>query len=127
MSFESELVAYLSSSSAITALVQDRIFPIVRDQESDVPAIVYSLISRDEMMNINGPDASLKNIRVQFDCWTREFDAVVDLALALRNAVASKATNISFEIPVGGFDDYEHDTKLYRRSFDVSCWFRESP
>lgn len=126
MSFEAELVGHLMHAS-ITAIVDDRITPLVRDQESTLPALVYTPFAPDQVNNLSGRDGKLRFWRVQLDCWGRSYADVVRLAEAVRARMDTAATNFrAVMIPGAGFDDYESDTRLFRKSMDFNCSFNET-
>lgn len=125
MSFESELKTHLGDAS-ITALVQDRVYPLTRPQDAAVPAVTYQQITLDPHMNLGGIDASLRQVRLQIDCWALTFDAAAALALAVRDRMNTAASNFRSVLLSGGLDDYESDTRLYRRMMEFNCWFHET-
>jgi len=126
MSFESELRAHLGHSS-ITAYVEDRIYPVVRPQSSTLPALVYTPFGVDQVNNLAGRDSSLRFIRVQVDCWSRTFDEALVLAEAVKARMDTAASNFRTVLsPGSGFDDFEDDTRLYRRSMDFHCSFTQT-
>lgn len=125
MSFEADLKTHLGAA-AIVALVGDRVYPVIRPQGSALPAVTYQRIAEDAMMNLDGIDTSLRQVRVQIDCWASTYAAVASLALAMRDRMnAAAATFTSVLLTGGGLDDYEPETRLYRRSMDFHCWFKE--
>lgn len=126
MSFESELKTHLGHTS-ITAYAGDRIYPVVRPQGSALPAIVYTPFAADQVHNLDGRDGSLRFIRVQIDCWSLTFDEVIAMAAAVTARLDTAATHFRSVLePGSGFDDYEPDTKLYRRSMDFRCSFTQT-
>ena len=127
MSFSSELKDHLTVA-AITGYVNDRIYPLLRDEGAALPAVVYTIVSLDPQGNLDGIDGSQRQYRVQIDCWSRTYDEMDLLALAVRDRMNTAATNFKTVFqPGSGFDEYESETKLYRRSADYSCWFKEVP
>lgn len=127
MTFEAELKTHLQGDSNVSSLVDDRITPVVRKPEAALPAIVYQVIAQDPHNNFDGPDGSLRALRVQMDVWARTHSAVLEISAAVRTRMATAATNFrSVELPSSGLDDYEPETKLYRRLLEYTCWYRET-
>ena len=125
MSFEAKLKTHLQVS-AITALVGERITPVLRPEGDSQPAIVYSIVSKDQVSNLAGRDGSLRNIRVQIDIWARKHSDILAVEAAVRTQMDVPAATFRSTMNPGGFDDYESETKLYRRLLEFSCWFTEA-
>ena len=123
MSFEADLKAHLQASAALVALVADRITPVIREEGAAVPAVSYQIVASDPMANLDSMDTALRNIRLQLDCWSRAHSDVVAMADAIRTRMdTAAATFASVALPTL-VDDYESDTRLYRRMLELSCWY----
>lgn len=126
MSFEADLKAHLQGSSAITDLVVDRIFPVIRPEREAVPAITYTAPPPDQVSHLGGRASTLRNFRLQVDLWARAHSQVVALDAAVRARMDTAATTFRAVLIAGsGLEDYESETKLYRRMIEFSCWFNE--
>lgn len=126
MAFESDLKAHLQVA-AIADIVADRIYPVLRQQGKTVPAMTYVLIGPDAQNNLDGIDASLRQYRVQIDCWSQTYDKAAELSLAVRDRMNTAAASFrSVFIPGTGLRDYEPETKLYRAMLEFNCWYRET-
>ena len=123
MSFEADLKSHLQGGAAVAALLQDRFHPLVRPEGGALPAATYTLIYADPLANLDGMDGSLRNIRVQIDTWAQSFSAVVGLADAIRSRMNTAASTFTSVVLPTQFDDYEPDTRLYRRMQEFSCWY----
>lgn len=127
MSFEAEFKAHLQADSALSELVSDRIYPVLRPEGAALPALTYHVISRDPQNNLDGADSSLRAQRVQVDVWAKKHSDVLAIAAQVRSRLGTAATNFrSVELPSSGLDDYEPDTRLYRRLLEYTCWYRET-
>lgn len=124
MSFEADLKGHLQGSSALTALTADRISPTLREEGTAVPAVTYDVISVDPHNNLAGRDSSLRNYRVQIDCWARTHADALAMFDAIRARMGVSAATFSSVVLATMIEDFEPDTKLYRRSQDFSCWYR---
>ena len=126
MSFESDLKSHLGHSS-ITALVSDRVYPVIAPQGAAVPRVVYTPLAPDQVNNLDGRDNSLRFIQVQIDCWAETFDEVVSIATAIRARMDTAASSFrAVLLPGAGFDDFEVETRLFRRSLEFNCSFTET-
>lgn len=119
---EEAIYAHLSTSTALTAIVSNRIYPIMMPQEPTIPAVTYQRVSNVHINAISGA-CGLDNIRIQIDCWTTSYSAAKTLGDVLRKAMASApftALQLSDE------DIYDPDTEIYSVSMDYSCWYHST-
>ena len=86
MAAEKAIRSILIDDGDVGALVGDRIFPIVRRENSALPAIVYQQISgvRDQMFS--GPSGFVE-ARFQINCWAETYEGADELAEAVRGAL----------------------------------------
>lgn len=127
MSFEAAIKAHLQGDSTIAALVADRIYPVIRPERAGVPAITYLAPPPDELAGLGGRAATLRHYRLQVDLWALAHSDVIALDAAVRSRMDAASGNLRAILMAGsGFDDYEPDTKLYRRMFEFSVWFNET-
>lgn len=126
MSFEADLKAHLQGDAAIAAIVGQRIFPVIRPERETVPAITYTAPPPDQISHLGGRSSSLRNYRLQVDLWARAHSDVVLLDAAVRARMDTAATTFRAVLIAGsGLEDYESETKLFRRMLEFSCWFNE--
>lgn len=126
MSFETDLKAHLASSSEIAAIVGARIFPVIAPENVSHPCVTYSVVGGDPHSSLDGFTSGTTRYVVQVDCWAKSFNAVMNLALAVRDQLAQNAAtfrSVLQEFPL--LDDYEPQTKIYRRAVQVACWHQE--
>lgn len=122
--FEDALKAHLQADSAIAALVSERIHPLILGQKSPTPAITYSIVFGEPVNSLDGFTSGLTRYSVQIDCWSQTFDRTRELAAAVAarlNTPAETFKSVIRSAPT--LEDYESDTKYYRRSIDASCWY----
>lgn len=128
MSFEADLKSHLQGDASIVALVADRIYPgIVEEGANRMPAVVYSLPFGAPENCLDGFTSGVSSYEVQLDCYALTYDETIRLALAVRDRMATAAAQ-TFACIVTQFpliDDYEPDTKRYRRSIGCSVKFKE--
>ncbi len=65
---EKAIYSLLASNSAITDLVSSRIYPMVRRQTDELPAITFQIISSPRGYTFDGP-MGLVRARVQINCY----------------------------------------------------------
>jgi hypothetical protein len=126
MSFESDLKAHLQAGSAVSALVADRIHPGIVPEGSSLPVVTYTHAFGAPEICLDGFTSGVTRYAMQFDCWALTYDEVVALALAVRDRLNTAASTFAValtEFP--SFDDYEPDTKRYRRSIGAAIRFKE--
>lgn len=120
---ETEIYAYLSSNNAITALVGNRIYPLILPQNYTLPAITYTKISG-QRVNAKDGQTGLANPRFQFSCWAKtylEAKKVADVVRIAMNVFPNGTTYMQDEQ-----DFYEPDTGLYHVPVDFIIWHNEN-
>ena len=128
----SEQAIYSRLNSEVTAL-GGRIYPMVLPQNVAYPAVTYQRISATRHSSFGVDDAPVEPI-IQVDIYGRRdvgYGAHVTVADAVRSALQryrdESATPPIYDIFIEAErDDYEDDTELYRKSFDLRAWYRES-
>ena len=103
----------LTASTALTALIADRLWPITAPQETPAPYLVWSPVGVSTEQYFASPD-DVDYDRVSIDCWALDFPTADAMAKAARNALQGHGYLVS------GFSDYEAETALYRVSLDWS-------
>jgi hypothetical protein len=124
MSFDDDLKAHLNVA-AIGALAGDRVWPVRRFGD-ELPAVTYTYVFGRPSNSLDGYTSGLQRFLIQLDCWAKSHSEVIALAQAVRdrmNIAAASFKTVITEYPL--IDDYEPDTKLFRRSLSVACWYRE--
>lgn len=127
MSFEADLKAHLQGDAPIVALVADRIWPKVVKEGEAMPCITYTHVLGQPENSIAGFTSGVTRYAMQIDCWALGYDEVVALALAVRtrlNTVAASFKTAIHEFPA--IDDYEPETRRYRRTIGCACRHTEA-
>jgi hypothetical protein len=107
---------YLDDYSGLTALVGERMSPLIRDQNETLPCVTLSLVSVDPQNHLNGAPTLDQN-RVQIDSWATTYAGARAVAAAVRTALESAGLNLISE-----FDTFESDVNEYRVTQDFSVW-----
>jgi hypothetical protein len=81
-----EMVAWLSSQTAISNSVGSRIYPEKLPQKPTLPALTYGQVSAVRVRDLSGP-AYKSRTRVSFSCWASTHLAAHQLADALRQTL----------------------------------------
>lgn len=119
MTFTDEIRSMLVGDATVSGLVSDRVYPMRRPELSDLPCVVYSLVSRGRIRDLNGSYESAVSSLVTLDCMAPRYTDAIVLAGAVRDAVArggaiqgifdSAETDLAEEIGEGA------DRATYRR------------
>lgn len=126
MSFETDLKAHLQNDAVISAIVAERIFPVVVPQNTPVPAITYTHVFGQPENSLDGFTSGLTRYAMQIDIWCATNLKAIELALAVRdrlNVAAATFRTVITDLPA--LEEYEAETKRYRKSIGVACWFSE--
>ena len=110
------LIDILLADAATIALVGNRITPLTRPQDLQLPAITAQRISVVPQNSLRG-FANLDANRVQLDCWADTYAGARALAAACRTAI-----NAAGHVCVSEVDDFEIETRTFRVIQDYSVW-----
>lgn len=124
MTFEADLKSHLGADSSITALVSDRISPLLLKDGSSLPAITYQAISGEPQTDLSGGDGDMVRYRMQLNVWADSYLGAKALAELVRTRLKTAATNFK-AVPNGSAQDvYEAQTKRFGVYMDFSFWYR---
>ncbi len=119
---ESKITTVLKGSTAVSALVGGRVFPLVLDQGCQFPAVSFLRVSGGKQFGLSGY-SGLEGSRIQVDCWATTYKQAKALAAAVSTAMRAATT---FRVSaVNDRDLFEDAQNLYRVSIDFTCWHRE--
>lgn len=110
----------LSTDPNITAIVGNRITPVLSLFDGTRPSIVYHIISTVPTDFKQGP-SDIDFIRVQIDCYARDYDTVSTLSRMVREAFdryphsTVSGVNLAGVSYLNGFNNWEDGAKLHRR------------
>jgi hypothetical protein len=116
---EADVRTALIAAAAVTALVGTRIAAGVMPEGELRPYVTYQLISaqRPGSMSAHG---TLRNARVQFNCWSQSYSEAKQIAQAVQDAIeASPLFDVVFN---GDLDLYDDATDCYYVAVDYSVW-----
>jgi hypothetical protein len=110
----------LSTDANITAIVGNRITPVLAHFDGTRPSIVYHIISTVPTDFKQGP-SDIDFIRVQIDSYAPGYDTVINLGRMIREALdryphsTVSGVNLAGVSYLNGFNTYEDGAKLHRR------------
>lgn len=125
MTFEADLKTHLGHSS-ITALVSDRVYPLLVPQGAAMPAITWQHIGGVPMNDLSGGDGDMLNYRVQINCWADTYLAAQALAEAVRARLQTAASSFKAVPLLVPQDVYEESPKRFGVYMDFSFWYRST-
>ncbi len=138
MTLEEGLYSYLSSTAALTALVGNRIYPVVLPPNVVYPAVTYQRISGPRVHTM-GNDPGLAYPRIQISCWYRDISdpqkgygqvkAVAEqIRLALqdqKNTTWGGSVTVRAVLFDGDTDLYDFETQVHQVALDFIIWYTE--
>lgn len=143
MGIEAGLVAYLNARAGLTAIVSDRIYPLLVPQAEkgapdNYPAATYQIIDEPNEHSLAGV-SQLAHPRVQLTGWGRTYgaalqvrDALVDAMDGFRGTMGTFTVSPCLKVDEG---DMAEDSvaasptilaaRVYGRRLDFEIWFNE--
>ncbi len=106
---QADIFEILSGSSAISAIVGERIYPINLPSGESVPAIVYTIESIDPLVTLAG-EVGIDNAKIEIICWSNNYGQAHELAQAVRDAFSESGSFITTESMQ---DNQDEDTRNY--------------
>lgn len=133
MSLETAVTAHLLAQPGLTALIGNRLYPMVIPQTATLPAVTYQRISSVRHSAMVA-DTGVATVRLSFNCWAAAYPQAKAVAKELRAAlqrcadtIGSGANTVSgvASFVVAEYDDYEPDTGRYRVMLDFEISHQE--
>ena len=129
MSIESGLYAHLTSDPDVSALVGDRIYPLLVPQDATLPAIAYQRISTGRDETHTGP-SGLSQARIQLTCIADSYDAAKAVADAVRSSLdgfsgTMGGINVGACFVTNDRDDWAASLDMPVVRLDVIIWHHE--
>lgn len=110
---EIQVYQLLKNNTAIKALINERVYPMVAPQNVVKPYLTYQVISKINLQCMGGK-IYRGNYRMQIDCFSLTYSNVKAISEAVKNALIGFMTSSDINI----IDDYEDETKLFRQIID---------
>ena len=122
---EADLYAQLRGVAALG----DRVYPLTAPQNVQHPYVTYQRISATRYSAFGGDLATVEAV-MQVDLYVmagKGYEPMNTTSDAVRSALQRIGSgNIITVFIDAERDDFEEDTELYRKSFDVRAWYRET-
>lgn len=121
MTIQEGLYTYLAAQSAITALTSTRIYPIIRPQNTALPAITYQRISSSHEHHLSAgslQSSDLHQVRMQVDCYATTYKGAETLAKLVEAALDAYRGTMGTVNVLGVFLD--SSTDMVERADDGS-------
>lgn len=126
---EKRLVALLLGNPAVTAMVGDRIVPVVVREDGNLPALTYRRLPNSQRQYTLAGAGGWVSIDVQITAWAREYDEARALIEEVRKQLDAYTEDIPDGIEVAsvteGGDDYVETLDLLVCSAIVTIQFVE--
>jgi len=125
---EEAIFSLLTSLSAITALVDSRVYPLKMPQNPIYPNIVYKQVSDRDLPLVNG-NGGMYWPRFQFDCYARTYSQVKRLARTLRVQITDYSDTVgSIDICrimfLNEVDDFDPVAEIYQIPVDFRIQYK---
>ncbi|MEQ8251576.1 MAG: DUF3168 domain-containing protein [Oceanibaculum nanhaiense] len=119
---ERQFAAWLSAQPVVSALLGDRIYPLVLPQNSGLPAATYQRIGGERFYDLDG-GARPKRVTLQLDSWAADYAGAKALAGAIESVLDGYAGPmgdlvVSRSVILREDEEHEDQTKLWRVSVD---------
>ena len=136
MSAEKAILNILTNDAGVTALVGQRVRPIIEHQKQALPYVTYQAIATDHVETMDG-SAGLAMRSLQINCYSStalEAEAIIE---AVRVALQGKKGTYN-GVVVGGIINADgprdlpqspnaaKETMVYAKSVDFDVWFTEA-
>lgn len=115
---EEDVYSVFSGSTAITAIVGSRIYPIIAPPESEYPMITYSRVAAWRSDHLGGR-GNLERVTIEVSGWAatyreaKELGAYIDEAMAASTMTCTRASMMEEYIP---------DAAIFRVAQDYDIW-----
>ena len=124
MSLSESIYSELSTEASITALVSDRVFPVIAPVSADFPLIVYEKFSVDEGYSSSGADGIFGSL-YRFHIFSTTLSNAEAIRSALRSFLSDKTgtfgtNSLNHLRVIAEADEYEQDTQLYHILIDFN-------
>ena len=133
MTIEEALYTHLSGNAGLSALVSNRIYPMIMPQDVALPAVTYQKISGERMHTLQ-TDPGVASPRFQFNCWGSSYSSAKAVAVKVKDALkdftgtlggAGGVTVLRVVGPEDELDDYDAETETFRTILDFFIWHQE--
>lgn len=126
MTVEATLYDRLSNFAGLTALVGNRIYPVVLPEDVTYPAVTYKRMSTVPNVSCMVEDTGLVRPRFQVAAWGSVYDDLVDIKEQVRSALKRwSTTGVQDTFVVEELDLYDKDTTKIGTAIEVELIYEE--
>ena len=129
---EDALTTVLAADTAVTTIVSDRIYPVSMPKGTVLPAVTYRRISAQRAYTFDAFDtgSAYVNATVEFSAWSNNAKEAMDVGEALVMALSGYSGDVDGTLVGSSFaelelDDYNGETKLFRRIVDFRIGYED--
>jgi hypothetical protein len=115
---EAGLYSLLTANAGLTALVGNRIYPVLVPEPPTYPCLSYQVVASHSTYTFEGKQLGSKLF--QFDAWGTSFSDCKNILNALRNALdtyqgtLTDGTRVLCALSEQEIDQFEEDSRVYR-------------
>lgn len=126
---ETGLYALLTSASAITSLVGNRIYPVALPEDATLPAIAYKLIGSQSWPTFD--TVGFQRKRFEFSCYATTYLVAITIKAALISVLdrytgtLSDGSIVSSTTRITGTDLFIQDDMQYCSTVEMYFYFNE--
>ncbi len=131
MNIEEALYSHLTNDAGVSALVGNRVYPLMAPQDAALPHLVYQRISSPRLRSHGGP-SGLAHPRFQITATAGSYSAARSLANAVRASLDGFRGTMGGGVSVGASfldneaDGYQDVADTYTVRLDVILWHQEA-
>jgi hypothetical protein len=132
MALEEAIFDYLTTDAGVMAVAGDSVYVSHLPEGTTLPAASFFRVSTDRRYDHDPFPETVAWVRsrIQVNCWYTTYDGARELGNAIMRALSGYTgfmgdMLISSVFAVNEFENYEPDTKLYRRSMDFMVAYEE--
>jgi hypothetical protein len=123
MSLDAAIHSRLTSTSAITDIVADRIWPVRPDQDPDLAFLVYGCEVSDRPLNLDGP-SDLRIYDVAVGCFSQDYDDLRPLEEVVIAALDGyRTTGVQGVFFKGRPDLAEQEPQVYHSVLNFKAYY----
>lgn len=124
---EEGIYSLLSTETSITALVVDRVYPVIMPTGSLYPCLTYSLVGGQSKQTLTTSGAQKR--RLQIDCWAKDYltaalirETIADFLNGYRGTLSDGTylQNVEYIQPL---DFYSGGDELFRCGLEMYLYF----
>ena len=113
MMTEAQVYNLLKNDSGVKALINERVYPLVAQQNVTKPYITYRVINGLKIQCLGG-QIYQGDYRMQLDCYALTYPNVKAISQAVKNCLIGFMASNNINI----IDDYDDETRLFKQIID---------